>query len=174
MTKFIMQRNEAVNSQKQKALISTTDIGSIQTYDYEGDCGTVDFFNPEAQEFVWNKCKKNYRDLGIDLFWLDNSEPDSTTYDFENYRYYTGRGSKVGCEYPKKYVRHSIRDRKLKMITMLLIFAVLLGWEVRNTELWYGQEIFSPTSNPSEIRWLQDRIWVLQAFPGGPQTSADL
>lgn len=98
------KRSENYYEMEQKALISTTDIGSIQTYDYEGDCGTVDFFNPEAQEFVWSKCKKNYRDLGIDLFWLDNSEPDSTTYDFENYRYYTGRGSKVGCEYPKKYV----------------------------------------------------------------------
>ena len=98
------KRSENYYEMEQKALISTTDIGSIQTYDYEGDCGTVDFFNPEAQEFVWSKCKKNYRDLGIDLFWLDNSEPDSTTYDFENYRYYSGRGSKVGCEYPKKYV----------------------------------------------------------------------
>ena len=98
------KRSENYYEMEQKALISTTDVGSVQTYDYEGDCGTVDFFNPEAQEFVWGKCKQNYRDWGIDLFWLDNSEPDSTKYDFENYRYYTGRGSKVGCEYPKKYV----------------------------------------------------------------------
>ena len=98
------KRSENYYEMEQKALISTTDVGSVQTYDYEGDCGTVDFFNPEAQEFVWGKCRQNYRDLGIDLFWLDNSEPDSTKYDFENYRYYTGRGSKVGCEYPKKYV----------------------------------------------------------------------
>ena len=97
------KRSENYYEMEQNALISTTDVGSIQTYDYEGDCGTVDFFNPEAQEFVWNKCKKNYRDWGIDLFWLDNAEPDSTKYDFDNYRYYTGRGSKVGCEYPKKY-----------------------------------------------------------------------
>ncbi len=89
----------------QKGLISTTDTGSVQTYDYQGDCGTVDYFNPEAREFVWNKCKQNYKDLGIDLFWLDNAEPDSTTYDFDNYRYFTGRGSKVGCEYPKNYAR---------------------------------------------------------------------
>ena len=98
------KRSENYYEMEQKALMSTTDVGSVQTYDYEGDCGTGDFFNPEAQEFVWGKCKQNYRDWGIDLFWLDNSEPDSTKYDFENYRYYTGRGSKVGCEYPKKYV----------------------------------------------------------------------
>ena len=98
------KRSENYYEMDQKGLLSTTDIGSIQTYDYQGDCGTVDFFNPEAQKFIWSKCLKNYREWGIDLFWLDNSEPDSTTYDFENYRYFTGRGSKVGCEYPKKYV----------------------------------------------------------------------
>jgi len=89
----------------QKGLLVTTEYGSDQTYDYQGDCGTVDFFNPEAQKFVWDKCKENYRDLGIDLFWLDNSEPDLVKYDFDNYRYYTGRASKVSCEYPKKYVQ---------------------------------------------------------------------
>ena len=98
------KRSENYYEMEQKGLISFTDIGSQQTYDYQGDCATVDFFNPEAQEFVWEKCRKNYRELGIDLFWLDNSEPDSAAYDFDDLRYYTGRGSKVGCEYPKKYV----------------------------------------------------------------------
>ncbi|SEF56467.1 alpha-D-xyloside xylohydrolase [Eubacterium ruminantium] len=88
----------------EKGLLVTTELGSSQSYDYQGDCGTVDFFNPEAQEFVWNKCKENYRDLGIDLFWLDNSEPDLVKYDFDNFRYHTGRATKVSCEYPKKYV----------------------------------------------------------------------
>ena len=98
------KRSENYYEMEQKGLISFTDIGSQQTYDYQGDCATVDFFNPEAQEVVWEKCRKNYRELGIDLFWLDNSEPDSAAYDFDDLRYYTGRGSKVGCEYPKKYV----------------------------------------------------------------------
>ncbi len=89
---------------EQKGLLVTTELGSQQSYDYQGDCGTVDFFNPEARKFIWDKCKENYRDLGIDLFWLDNSEPDLVKYDFDNYRYYTGRASKVSCEYPKKYV----------------------------------------------------------------------
>ncbi|MBQ9384443.1 MAG: glycoside hydrolase family 31 protein [Ruminiclostridium sp.] len=99
------KRSENYYKMEQHGLISSTDIGSLQTYDYQGDCATVDFFNPEAQKFVWDCCKKNYRDLGIDLFWLDNSEPDSVCYDFENFRYYSGRGSKVGCEYPKMYLK---------------------------------------------------------------------
>ncbi|MBO6300974.1 MAG: glycoside hydrolase family 31 protein [Ruminiclostridium sp.] len=99
------KRSENYYFMDQHGLLSSTETGSIQTYDYQGDCGTVDFFAPEAQKFVWEKCKENYRELGIDLFWLDNSEPDSTAYDFDNYRYYTGRGSKVGCEYPKMYLK---------------------------------------------------------------------
>ena len=99
------KRSENYYPMEQMGLISSTDIGSLQTYDYQGDCGTVDFFNPDAQKYVWDCCKKNYRDLGIDLFWLDNSEPDSVCYDFENFRYYSGRGSKVSCEYPKMYLK---------------------------------------------------------------------
>ncbi len=99
------KRSENYYKMEQQGLISYTDYGSQQTYDYQGDCGTVDFFNPEAQQFVWETCKKNYRDLGVDLFWLDNSEPDSVAYDFEVFRYHTGRGSKVGCEYPKLYLK---------------------------------------------------------------------
>lgn len=99
------KRSENYYKMEQYGLISCTDIGSQQTYDYQGDCATVDFFNPEAREFVWETCKRNYRDRGIDLFWLDNSEPDSASYDFENHRYYAGRGSKVSCEYPKMYLR---------------------------------------------------------------------
>ena len=99
------KRSENYYPMEQLGYISYTDTGSQQTYDYQGDCGTVDFFNPEAQKYVWNVCKKNYKELGIDLFWLDNSEPDSTAYDFDNFRYHTGRGSKVGCEYPKLYLK---------------------------------------------------------------------
>ena len=96
------KRSENFYEMYEKGLLSRTELGSEQTYDYQGDCGTIDYFNPEAQQYIWEKCKKNYRDLGIDLFWLDNCEPDQVKYDFNNVRYYTGRGSKVVNEYPKK------------------------------------------------------------------------
>ncbi len=99
------KRSENYWYMEENCLMSRTDIGSPQTYDYQGECGTIDVFNPESRKFIWEKCKKNYRDWGIDLFWLDNSEPDSIVYDFENFRYQTGRGSKVGNEYPKMYLK---------------------------------------------------------------------
>ena len=82
-----------------------TEHGSNQTYDFNGDCVTFDATNPEAREFVWEQCKKNYYDYGIDMFWLDNSEPDYQVYDFSNYRYYLGPALEVSSIYPKLYTQ---------------------------------------------------------------------
>lgn len=95
------KRSENFWEMQSKGLLERTERGANQTYDYQGDCLTVDMFRPEAREFLWNICKKNYRDLGIDYFWLDNSEPDYAVYDYENYRFCTGPALKVGNEYPK-------------------------------------------------------------------------
>ena len=32
---------------------------------------------------MWEKCKQNYYDYGIRVFWLDEAEPEYGTYDFE-------------------------------------------------------------------------------------------
>ncbi len=62
-----------------------------------------DATNPEANEYVWNKCKKNYYDHGIKVFWLDEAEPEYEGYDFGNYRYHLGSDLMVGNIYPQKY-----------------------------------------------------------------------
>lgn len=62
-----------------------------------------DATNPEARRFVWEQCKKNYADLGVDAFWLDEAEPEYGTYDFSNYRYYAGPNQVVGNIYPVAY-----------------------------------------------------------------------
>ncbi|MBS6160758.1 MAG: glycoside hydrolase family 31 protein [Firmicutes bacterium] len=72
-------------------------------------CGGNEVFfdatNPEARKFVWDKIKKNYWDKGAKLFWLDVAEPEYTTYQFENYRYYLGTNLEVGNSYPKFYTQ---------------------------------------------------------------------
>ena len=82
-----------------------TERGARQTYDYQGDCVQIDPFNPGCREFVWNICKKNYYDIGIDGFWLDNSEPDMVRYDMENYRYLAGPALECSNLYPQMYSR---------------------------------------------------------------------
>ena len=64
-----------------------------------------DATNPEARAYVWDKCKRNYVDLGVDAFWLDEAEPEYGTYDFGNYRYHSGPNIATGNIYPREYNR---------------------------------------------------------------------
>lgn len=86
-----------------KGLLVRTERGSNQTYDFMGDCITFDATNPAAQEYIWNVCNDAYAKYGIDMFWLDNAEPDYNVYDYENYRFYLGTHLSVGNIYPKLY-----------------------------------------------------------------------
>lgn len=87
----------------EKGFLVRTERGTNQTYDFMGDCITIDMTNPEAREWLWQKCKKNYADYGIDMFWLDNAEPDFNVYDFGNYRYQIGNALSCSNIYPKFY-----------------------------------------------------------------------
>lgn len=89
----------------EQGLLIRTERGAAQTYDYQGDCVELDPFNPKTREYVWNVCKKNYYDFGIDAFWLDNSEPDYGVYDFDNYRYFIGPALSCSNLYPQMYSR---------------------------------------------------------------------
>lgn len=89
----------------EKGLLIRTERGCIQTYDFQGDCLEIDVTNPEARKFLWEKCKKNYYDYGIDMFWLDNAEPDYAVYDYDNYRYALGCALEVSNIYPQLYAK---------------------------------------------------------------------
>lgn len=84
-----------------RGLLIQTEQGAAQTYDYQGDCVSIDITNPEAQKFLFDKCMKNYANLGIDMFWLDNCEPDYGVYDFRNFRYSIGTALSCTNVYPK-------------------------------------------------------------------------
>ena len=99
------RRSENFWPMSEQGLLLKTERGAQQTYDFEGDCIVIDPFNKKTRDYVWEICKKNYYDLGIDGFWLDNSEPDLAVYDFENYRY--GDKPALSCSnmYPQMYSR---------------------------------------------------------------------
>ena len=88
-----------------RGLLIKTERGALQTYDFQGDCVEIDVFNPETRKYVWEVCKKNYYDFGIDAFWLDNSEPDFGVYDFDHYRYIDGPALSCSNIYPQLYSR---------------------------------------------------------------------
>lgn len=74
-----------------------------------GDATHFDPTNPSARMFVWDKVKKNYYDMGIKIFWLDEAEPEYSVYHFDIYRYYIGSDLQVGNIYPKLYA-HAFYD----------------------------------------------------------------
>ncbi len=99
------RRSENFYPMMERGLLIRTERGAAQTYDYQGDCVEIDPFNPEARKYIWDVCKRNYYDLGIDAFWLDNSEPDYGVYDFDHYRYSAGPALAVSNLYPQMYSR---------------------------------------------------------------------
>lgn len=117
-----------------------TEHGSHQSYDWNGDCLEIDVFNPDARRYWWEVCKKNYYDLGIDLFWLDNIEPDLAVYDYENFRYYGGSHLEIGNEYPKlceKAFYDGLKEAGEKDIC-LLSRSTWVGGAEYGTMLWSG------------------------------------
>ncbi len=70
-----------------------------------GNTTFYDATNPGAQKYVWDQCKKNYYDLGIRCFWLDEAEPEYGLYDFDNYRYYAGPAMQCTNTYPVGYAK---------------------------------------------------------------------
>ena len=99
------RRSENFGPMLEKGLLIRTERGAAQTYDFQGDCVEVDAFNPEARKYVWEVCRKNYYDYGIDGFWLDNSEPDFGVYDYDHYRYCDGTALEIGNLYPQMFSR---------------------------------------------------------------------
>ena len=99
------RRSENFAPMMERGLLIRTERGAAQTYDYQGDCVEIDPFNPETRKYIWEVCKRNYADLGIDGFWLDNSEPDYGVYDFENYRYCEGSALTCSNLYPQMFSR---------------------------------------------------------------------
>ncbi len=99
------RRSENFQPMMDRGLLIRTERGAAQTYDYQGDCVEIDPFNPETRRYIWEVCKRNYADFGIDGFWLDNSEPDYGVYDFENYRYCAGPALSCSNMYPQMFSR---------------------------------------------------------------------
>lgn len=99
----IDHRSENFQEMNDKGLLVQVERGVPITMDFLGNNTFFDSTNPEAQKYVWNKCKENYYNYGIRTFWLDEAEPEYSVYDFDNYRYYEGSNLQVGNKYPLMY-----------------------------------------------------------------------
>ena len=98
------KKSENFAEMRQKGLLIRPERGS-QCFDFLGDSYLYDATNPAAQAYLWDKCRQNYFEDGIDMFWLDEAEPEYTAYDFDNYRYYLGTDLQVGNVYPVMHAK---------------------------------------------------------------------
>ena len=147
------RRSENFFPMLENGLLIRTERGALQTYDYQGDCVEIDCFNQKTRDYVWEVCKKNYYDLGIDGFWLDNSEPDYGVYDFENYRYSDGSALEMSNIYPQMYSR-VFYDKMSEMNRREVVNLLRCAWAGSQK---YGNVVWSGDV-PSTFEALQDQI----------------
>lgn len=98
------KKSENFAEMRERGLLIRPERGS-QCFDFLGDSYLYDATNPAAQAYLWDKCRQNYFEDGIDMFWLDEAEPEYTAYDFDNYRYYLGTDLQVGNVYPVMHAK---------------------------------------------------------------------
>lgn len=99
------KRSENYSEMLERSLLVRTERGLRTNFDFMGETVYYDPTNPEARAYVWDKAKQNYYKHGIKVFWLDEAEPEYSSYDFDNYRYHLGPVLKVGNLYPRDYAR---------------------------------------------------------------------
>lgn len=98
-------RSENHDEMADKGYLISADRGMNINMNWMGETVFFDATHPGAREFVWNTCKKNYFDKGVELFWLDEAEPEYGPYDFDNYRYYQGPALQCTNIYPAMYAK---------------------------------------------------------------------
>ncbi len=98
-------RSDNYAEMKSKGYLVRTDRGVRTQMICLGADVFYDATNPDARKYLFSKIKENYLKHGIKLFWLDVAEPEYTTYDFDNYRYYSGSCLETGNIYPMCYAK---------------------------------------------------------------------
>lgn len=133
-------RSENYAQMKKNGYLVRTDSGVRTQMVCLGADVFYDATNPDAQKYLFEKVKQNYMKYGINLFWLDVAEPEYTTYDFENYRYFTGSCISTGNYYPKGYAKGFYDGLKKENISspITLIRSAWFGSASLGAILWSG------------------------------------
>jgi len=99
------KKSENYPEMLEKGYLIRTERGIRTALNFQGETIHWDATNPEARAYLWQKVKTNYYDKGIKIFWLDESEPSYSVYDFDNYRYHLGANLAIGNIFPVQYSR---------------------------------------------------------------------
>jgi len=137
-------RSENYQEMKQQGLLVRNNGGVDVQMIFNGNNSFIDATNPRAREYMWEKVKKNYADLGIKIYWLDEAEPEFGTYDFEQYRYHIGPVVEEGNVYPREYSRIFYEGQKAdgQDDVMNLVRCAFAGSQRYGALVWSG-DIYS-------------------------------
>lgn len=119
--------SENFQEMKQQGFLAQCEHGVEVSMRFGGESLFFDATNPRARRYVWDKCRQNYYDKGIELFWLDEAEPEFEGYDFDNYRYHMGTDLQVGNIYPQLYAK-TFYDGRLEAGETQIVNLLRCAW----------------------------------------------
>lgn len=123
----VAKDSENFGEMAQKDYLVKNDIGQSTHMEFMGNTVFFDATNPNARKFIWEKAKKNYFDKGINVFWLDEAEPEYGSYDFRLYRYHIGSGLQTSNYYPNMFAK-AFYDGMTEQGNNNVINLVRCGW----------------------------------------------
>jgi alpha-D-xyloside xylohydrolase len=97
--------SENYDEMRDKGYLMRTEQGVQSVFLYLGPETYYDATNPGARKYIWDTVKRNYFDLGVKMFWLDEAEPEMRPYSYQNVRYYLGNGREVSNIYPLMHAK---------------------------------------------------------------------
>lgn len=102
----VSAKSENYEELRERNLLVQCDRGNGSSFQWRKEgCALYDATNPEARAYLWEKIRQHYGAYGIDMFWLDEAEPEFMPYDFDHYRYYAGRTLKTAGYYPSDHAK---------------------------------------------------------------------
>lgn len=133
-------RSENFLTMREQNMLIRTERGPGPLVYCRGAETYYDSTNPEARKFVWGRVKKNYYELGVRNFWLDEAEPEIGPYDYDNLRYWLGNGMEVSSLYPFYYAKTFWEGQKAEGQDEIvnLIRCAFIGSQRFGTVLWSG------------------------------------
>ena len=167
------RESENYNEMLENGYLIRTERGFRVGLKFEGATIHYDATNPNARTYLWEKIKKNYYDLGIRIFWLDEAEPEYTAYDFDHYRYYLGTDLEIGNLYPREYAKNFYEgmEREGQKNIVNLLRCAWAGSQKYGALVWSGDIASSFSSMRNQLA--EVLIWELQGYHGGQRILGD-
>lgn len=134
------ERSENFAEMAQNNLLISFDKKDGFNMDWMGNTVFFDTTNPDTRKYVWEKCKENYFKKGIQLFWLDEAEPEYGLYEFEHYKYHIGPAMECSNIYPYYYAKGFYDGLKAEGVEypLSLVRCAWAGSQKFGTVVWSG------------------------------------